>query len=286
MSIVVNVNSFSYQYPTGTKKALDKICLQVESGDFLSVIGLNGSGKTTLCNLLFGFVPQFYRGRYKGSATVCGLDVITTSVGEISKKVGYVFQNPFMQMSGSAETVYEEIAFGLENLGWNQLRIIERVDEMLETLKIEYLKDRDPMALSGGQQQRVAFASILAMDPDVFIMDEPTSQLDPQGTEEVFNIIIGLKRIKKTIILVEHKMDLIAQFSNKILLLEDGSVKKFGLSEDILSDASLIPHGLRMPDFAYMGYLLKQKNVVVNKVPLLLEEAKDLVLQTLSELEK
>ena len=126
-------------------------------------------------------------------------------------EVGFVFQNPFTQISGIADTVYEELAFGLENMGIDPVEINERIERIMKLTKIEEFRDRDPYQLSGGQQQRVALASILVMGQDVLVIDEPTSQLDPQSTDDVFEMIALMKSMGKTIVLVEHKMEQIAE---------------------------------------------------------------------------
>ena len=152
----------------------------------IGIIGRNGAGKSTLCQALVGLVPHFYRGAYGGKVTVAGLEVMKNSVSRLSAKVGIVFQNPFTQVTGSKWTVYEEVAFGLENMGVPRKEIIERVDFALHLLGLEDVKDRNPFDLSGGQAQRMAIAGVIALKPEIIVLDEPTSQLDPQGTEEVF----------------------------------------------------------------------------------------------------
>ena len=258
--VCIKVNNLSYQYPTASKKTLHNVSFEIEQGTLCSIVGLNGMGKSTLCGALRGFVPQFYKGRIKGSAEVAGIDVCNEELGHISRKIGYVFQNPFMQISGTTESVYEEIAFGLQNLGWERSAIISRVDEVLEMLNVTHLKDRAPTALSGGQMQRVAFASVLAMDPEVFIIDEPTAQLDPKGTQEIFEIIALLKSQKKTIVLVEHKMDLIAHFSDQILLIHEGQIMDNGTPHSVLTNKNNIQWGLQLPDYVDFSFKMEKKD--------------------------
>ena len=192
----------SYKYPLEDREILKNINLDIKKGEFWAVIGKNGSGKTTLCNVLRRFVPDFYKGELKGKITLEGKELKDYSAKEIVQKVGFVFQNPFTQISGVKETVFEEIAFGLENLALDAEYIKKRVEETLKLLRIEELRDKNPYELSGGQGQKVALASIIAMDPEIMVIDEPTSQLDPKGTEEIFEIIDILKKEGKTIILV------------------------------------------------------------------------------------
>ncbi|MEH7014851.1 ABC transporter ATP-binding protein, partial [Neobacillus niacini] len=133
-----------------------------------------------------------------------GKDIREWDMGELAQKIGFVFQNPFTQISGVKDTVFNEIAFGLENLGVDVDVIIQKVQDVIELLGIDYLRDKNPQELSGGQKQRVALASIIVMEPEILVIDEPTSQLDPRGTEEVFKIIELMKLKGKTIILAEH----------------------------------------------------------------------------------
>lgn len=156
----------------------------------------------------------------EGEIILDGKNLEEYTLGELSSRIGYVFQNPFNQITGARDTVYGEIAYGLENFGVPVEEIKERVDRIMEITNTSYLKDKNPFELSGGQQQRVALASVLVLEPDVLIIDEPTSQLDPQETERVFDIIKKMKNMGKTILLVEHKIELVAEYSDDILVLE------------------------------------------------------------------
>ena len=187
------LENISYKYPLEDKEVLKNINLDIKKGEFWAVIGKNGSGKTTFCNLLRGFVPDFYKGELSGEITLENKKLSEYSQKEIVQKIGFVFQNPFTQISGVKETVFEEIAFGLENLGFEVSYIKDKVNEILQLLGIEKLKDKNPYELSGGQGQKVALASIIAMEPEILVIDEPTSQLDPQGTEEIFIQLTGEK---------------------------------------------------------------------------------------------
>ena len=183
MGVVIELKDVTYYYPLTNKPAIKGVNLSIEEGKLYGVIGENGSGKTTLCALLRGFAPSFYKGKLEGEVLVDGKPTIEYTSGELSLKIGYVFQNPFTQISGVKDTVFEEIAFGLENFGVPPKEIEKRVLDVMDLIGITSLADKKPFDLSGGQQQRVAFASIIVLDPDILIIDEPTSQLDPQGTD-------------------------------------------------------------------------------------------------------
>ena len=155
------------------------------------------------------------------------------------RKVGLVFQNPFNQITGAKLTVYEEIAFGLENLGISQQEMNRRVENIMELLRIDDIRNASPYDLSGGQMQRMVIAGTLVMQPDIIVLDEPTSQLDPQGAKEVFSAAEALKQQGKTIIMVEHKMEKIAQYSDRVMLLSGGSLIDFDTPQCIFSREDL-----------------------------------------------
>ena len=264
----------SYKYPLEDREILKNINLDIKKGEFWAVIGKNGSGKTTLCNVLRRFVPDFYKGELKGKITLEGKELKDYSAKEIVQKVGFVFQNPFTQISGVKETVFEEIAFGLENLALDAEYIRKRVEETLKLLHIEELKDKNPYELSGGQGQKVALASIIAMDPEIMVIDEPTSQLDPKGTEEIFEIIDILKKEGKTIILVEHKLELIAEYAEKVMVLDEGEMILSGNTEDVLKNKILIEKEIGIPQYAALAYrLMDEGKVKFEEIPITKEKA-------------
>ena len=264
----------SYKYPLEDREILKNINLDIKKGEFWAVIGKNGSGKTTLCNVLRRFVPDFYKGELKGRITLEGKELKDYSAKEIVQKVGFVFQNPFTQISGVKETVFEEIAFGLENLALDAEYIRKRVEETLKLLHIEELRNKNPYELSGGQGQKVALASIIAMDPEIMVIDEPTSQLDPKGTEEIFEIIDILKKEGKTIILVEHKLELIAEYAEKVMVLDEGEMILSGNTEDVLKNKILMEKEIGIPQYAALAYRLMDKGKVkFEEIPITKEKA-------------
>ena len=264
----------SYKYPLEDREILKNINLDIKKGEFWAVIGKNGSGKTTLCNVLRRFVPDFYKGELKGKITLESKELKDYSAKEIVQKVGFVFQNPFTQISGVKETVFEEIAFGLENLALDAEYIRKRVEETLKVLHIEELRDKNPYELSGGQGQKVALASIIAMDPEIMVIDEPTSQLDPKGTEEIFEIIDILKKEGKTIILVEHKLELIAEYAEKVMVLDEGEMILSGNTEDVLKNKILLEKEIGIPQYTALAYkLMDEGKVKFEEIPITKEKA-------------
>lgn len=271
----LEVKNLKYRYPYTDRLALDGITCTIEPGEFIGVVGKNGSGKSTFTQALIGLVPNFYRGAYGGSVKVDGVDVRDVETDDLCQKIGLVFQNPFNQVSGSKNTVYEEIAFGLENLGVPRDEMHKRIKDAMALLDIARFTERNPFDLSGGQMQRMAIASIIAMNPEVIILDEPTSQLDPQGSEEVFQAVQKLSQRGITVIMVEHKMEKIAAYSDRVMLLDDGKLIDFDTPQKVFSRDDLAEHGVQAPAFARIGRGLGVKNPKTNMYPVTLEEARE-----------
>ncbi len=270
---VISLEHVGYRYPLGREDAVRDVSFQVEQGQVCALLGANGSGKTTICNLIRGFIPRFYRGEPTGLVQLAGRPVEQYDDAELTETVGYSFQNPFTQMSGVKDNVREEIAYALENLGVEREAMAARVDAMIELLHLGDIADANPLELSGGQRQRVAIAAVLVTDPPIVVLDEPTSQLDPQSTEDVFNIIALLKRQGKTVILVEHKIDLVARYSDLVILMEGGRVAMSGPARRVLTDPQVLDHGGQLPEVTRF-FLERNKKLGLNDpVPLSVEDA-------------
>lgn len=249
----IEVEKLKYRYPLTETNALDDVSFTISEGEFIGIVGENNAGKSTLCQALVGLVPHFYKGLYDGKVMVCGKNVRESSVSELSENVGLAFQNPFTQVTGAKVTVYEEVGFGLENLGIPRDEMEKRVTEALELLGISEYRDRNPFDLSGGQMQRVALAGVIAMKPDVIILDEPTSQLDPKGSEEVFQAVQQLSEKGMTIIMVEHKMEKIAAYSDRVMLLSNGKVVDFATPHEIFSREDIHDYGVIEPVYTQVA---------------------------------
>ncbi|PKM68228.1 MAG: ABC transporter ATP-binding protein [Firmicutes bacterium HGW-Firmicutes-19] len=271
---VLELKDVSFKYQLAKETILENISFSIEKGEFVALVGRNGVGKTTLCSIMRGLIPTFHTGTMNGQVLLNGMDISDMSIGDIALHIGFVFQNPFVQVSGVKQTVFEEVAYGLENLGVERSEIIRRVEEMLIQLNIDHLRTKHPMQLSGGQSQRVALASVLVMDPEILIIDEPTSQLDPQGTEEVFETIRLLKERKKTIILVEHKVDWVAEYADRILVIHDKHIVKDARANEVFSDPMLLETGNNLPQVALLALKLRELGEAsFDNIPTTLDDA-------------
>lgn len=272
---MIELKNVSFKYELQEEKTIKNLDLYVKQGEFVGIIGKNGSGKTTLCNIIRGIIPDFVQGTITGDISIYNKNINDIERGEMAELVGFVFQNPFSQISGIKKTVFEEIAYGLENLGVPREEIRQRVTDVIKLLKIEDLQDKNPNELSGGQSQRVAIASIIVMNPKVLIFDEPTSQLDPLGTEEIFDILKLLKSQNKTIILVEHKIDLIAEYADRVVVMDDGEIIFNGETHEVLSNDKIEQHNVSMPIVSKLAYKLnEEKSGFFKNIPITLDECK------------
>ncbi len=246
---LIEVKDLKYRYPGTKKLALNDVSFSAEKGEFIGIAGENGAGKSTLSQALLGLIPQFYKGAYGGSVRISGMDARTTPVSSLCRHVGLVFQNPFNQLSGAKSTVYDEVGYGLQNLGFPPEEIRRRIEAVLRCFGIWEYRDRNPFDLSGGQLQRVAISSVLAMQPDVLILDEPTSQLDPAGSEEVFHVVDELKKTGITILMIEQKMEKLAHYCDRILLMHQGKLVDFDTPRRIFSRDDLYNLGVNPPSY-------------------------------------
>ncbi|MCE7858663.1 MAG: ABC transporter ATP-binding protein [Chloroflexi bacterium CFX2] len=272
----VNLQNLTYKYPLTKEPALLNIDMQVQEGEFVAVIGPNGAGKSTLCYALAGFVPHFFKGEISGEIEVDGKKSSESTLDEWVLNVGLAFQNPFNQISGAKYTVFEEIAFGLENIGVPRDEMKARVEDAMSLTGISDLADRSPYSLSGGQQQRVALTSILVMRPRLLVLDEPTSQMDPIGTREVFGVVRRMAEEGMTVVMVEHKMEWIAHFADHVIALKEGQIFLEGTPGDVLTSDVLIENGFGVSRYTSAAREAKKQGLwKKEKLPVTLDEAEE-----------
>ena len=272
---MIHVENLTYSYPRAQEPALKDLDLDIPQGQFCAVAGANGAGKSTLCYALTGFVPHFYHGTLAGKVQVAGKDVPETPLAELAGEIGLVFPNPFNQITGARLTVREEVAFGLENLGVPRDEMTGRVTEALALTGLAELAGRSPLALSGGQQQRLAIASVIVMRPRVLVLDEPTAQLDPVGTREVFAVLSELAAGETTVVLTEHKLEWIAVFAHRLILLVDGQIAADGPPQEVLAAADLEQVGLSPTRYTQVARQAQARGLVppATPLPVTLEQA-------------
>ena len=242
--------------------------MTVRRGEFTLLTGPSGCGKSTLCRCFNGLIPNFYNGELTGEIVVDGVSASSMLTSELSRKVGYVLQNPENQLF--ALTVEKDIAFGPENLGLARDEIRRRVDWAMKVTNTVALKDLAPYELSGGQQQRVALAGVLAMEPSVIVLDEPTSFLDPRTAQDVMRAVDGLRREHGiSVLVVEHRLDLVARHAERLVVMDKGRVVADGGLGAVLETEFelLVGLGVGIPRVSLLWNLLRRDGLVSGPVP-------------------
>lgn len=252
---LVSLKDVTYKYDGQDRNAVDGISFDVYKGEWLAIVGHNGSGKSTLAKLLNGL--QFADS---GSIFITDLELSESTVWDARKKVGMVFQNPDNQFVGT--TVQDDVAFGLENLGVQQEAMAERVQDALNKVKMAQFLNQEPHHLSGGQKQRVAIAGVLALKPDIIILDEATSMLDPRGREEVLQTVRELKDENiLTVISITHDLEEAAK-ADRIIVLNQGRLYREGTADEIFRlEDELVALGLDIPFSVKLSKALREKGL-------------------------
>ena len=259
---MIRVEELSFKYTGAKEYSLKNINLKVKKGEFLGILGASGSGKSTLCLTFNGIIPHSIKGEFNGNVFVQGYNTKEASVAELSKLVGLVLQNPDSQLFNM--TVEEEVAFSLENLGLDVEEIRRRVYWSLKITGLEGLENEFPPNLSGGQKQRLVIASVLAMRPQILVLDEPTSQLDPLGREQVLSLVTLLNKEQGiTIILVEHNTEYLFDFADRLIVLDKGELVMEGKPREVFEEADFLRSlGIKIPTSVKIGAELKKKGLL------------------------
>ncbi|RLF98534.1 ABC transporter ATP-binding protein [Thermococci archaeon] len=253
---MINFKDVSFRYSKDQNYVLHDITFNVKKGEFLGISGPSGSGKSTLCLMMNGIIPKTIEGEFSGEVYIDGEDIAEKEIYEISEKLGLILQNPESQLFSM--TVEEELAFGPENLGIKREEIGDRISWALELVGMERFRDAFPYQLSGGEKQKIAIASLLTMKPEILVLDEPTSNLDPKSRIEIFKIVQKLNKKGMTVVVVEHETNFISS-ADKILILNEGEIVRYGTPKEIFREADFLKGiGIRVPEIVeFSNYLLK-----------------------------
>ena len=276
MSEIVKIENLSFRYMRGTVPALRDINLSVRAGEFVGITGPAGAGKTTLLSCINGVIPHYYAGELQGRVVVDGLEIATRTLRELAGHIGFVFEDPDFQMVSI--TVEEEIAFGPENLGIPAHEIELRIRDALQKTGISNLRERAISTLSGGQKQLVAISAALGMLPKVLLLDDPTSELDPVGTQEVISALRAINReLGITILMVSQNMEQLVENADRILVLSEGRLILDGAPREICMRSDVLERvGIRAPQVTeFMISLLLRLNRTPqpDTIPITVEEA-------------
>lgn len=275
---LIKFEDFSFKYRGQEQDfTLKNIDLKIDSGKFVLLSGVTGSGKTSLVRAMNGLIPQFYQGQMKGNVFVKDKNTRSVPTSQLAKNVGLVFQNPENQLI--AMNVEREIAFGPENLGIEWGEINSRVNECLKITNIEHLRTKAPFELSGGEQQRVAIASILSLQPDIVILDEPTSLLDPLGAIKILNLLkqLVIEKTISTVIVIEHRLDLILPLTNEIILIKNGQILEHGPTQSVVNGENFMQLGLNIPKCISIFNQLKKNKIFEGNLPISIEETIEII---------
>jgi energy-coupling factor transport system ATP-binding protein len=277
---LIRIDDLSFRYGGSSQAALCDITLDIDDGEFVLITGLSGGGKSSLCRCLNGLIPHFYGGEISGRVEVAGFDVMKHSTRELATSVGMVFQDPENQLI--AFDVEREIAFGLENLSFSPDMMAKRVEEVLDAVNIAALRHRHIDELSGGEKQKVAIASVLALYPSILVLDEPTSELDPKGAEEILALVKRLNdEMGITVVLVEHRLERVMAYVDRVVVLDKGKVVADGSPQSVLDEKKLSRAGIGIPPLVALAHGLRDKGIEINDIPLTVKEARAMVIRTL-----
>ena len=274
---MIEFKNFSFKYKNGEKNALSGINLKINKGDFVGVIGNSGAGKSTFTYAVNGVIPHHFEGDFFGEVIVKGIDTVESSPSELALSVGSVFQDIDGQMVSSV--VEDELLFGLENFGVPHEEIEARITDILEMVGIEDLRYRNISTLSGGQKQKVAICAVVSLMPDILVLDEPTAELDPQSSHQIFSMLRMLnEKMGITIIVVEQKIMLLSEFSKRLLIFNEGSIYLDGSPQEVLKDTSKLQDiGVNCPRVASLANALAERKLYEGEIPVNIDDAEVMV---------
>jgi energy-coupling factor transport system ATP-binding protein len=279
---MINIKGLSFLYNDSKEPALNNINLHISAGEFVGIAGPAGAGKSSLTLCLNGVIPHFLKGEFYGEVNVNGKDTVENDCARIAYSVGSVFQDPEAQIVSTR--VEDEIAFGLENLNIPRMDIAARIKESLEMAGISDLRNCSTTQLSGGQKQRVAIASAVALRPKILVLDEPTSELDPRGSLDIFNTLRRLnKEYNVTVVVVEQKIQLLTEYCSRIIVMDKGGILLDGATRSVLANQEVLQRiGVNSSPVTRLAYMLKKEGLYQGEFPIDVDEAYLVVSKVLS----
>ncbi|MHA1476063.1 MAG: ABC transporter ATP-binding protein, partial [Promethearchaeota archaeon] len=284
---MIEICNLNFHYFGKNSGAIKDINLNISKGEFVLLTGLSGSGKSTLIRALNGLIPNFYGGRISGTVRVLDMNVFEEKPRNLAQKIGMVFQNPENQLF--MNNVESELVFGLENIKLSKSEIKNRLDETIELLGLELIRKRSISSLSGGEKQKVAIGAILAMQPEILILDEPTSELDQKSAEDILQVIQNLnKKLGITVILIEHRIDRVIEYVDRIIIMKEGQIIQDGKPKQIYLEENTSNKFFIPPIIKLFLEIMKRKSILLkyqispNEIPINVEEC-SLILKELLE---
>lgn len=280
---MIEISKMGFQYSGSDRMALRDINLTIQDGEFVGLIGVSGAGKTSLTHTLTGMIPHHYKGDFYGSVRVNGMDTVECRGEDLYRVVGSVFQDIDSQMVASV--VEDEILYGLENFGFSREEISERLENVLDTLGIRDLRYRALSSLSGGQKQKVAIAAIVALRPQIIVLDEPTGELDPESSLQIFRLLRQLnKEFGITVLIVEQKIMLLCEYVDRMIVMNEGAIVFDGPARDVVRHTSTFEEiGINVPRVVTLCGQLQKKGLYNGQVPLNVEEGEKMVREVLRD---
>ena len=270
---MIAINDLTFRYDGGADDVLRGVTLQVDRGGFVGVIGPSGAGKTTLLCAMNGIIPHHFKGDYYGAVTVDGQDTFDVSLTDLSLTVGTVFQDVESQLINAV--VEDELYYGLENFGVPKAEADVRVNEVLEQIGIQSLRRRAISSLSGGQKQKVAIAAVLVLRPQILLLDEPTGELDPVSSRQIFTLLKTLNEEHGiTVVIVEQKIMLLSEFARDLAVIDKGRLKYHGPVREVLTHAAELEQmGVNCPRVVTLSNALRAAGIDIDKLSLNVDEA-------------
>jgi len=268
---IIDIKELSFKYAGTDEWALRNVNLSIEKGEFVLIAGPTGCGKSTILKCINGIIPNIYSGEYVGSVRVKNLDPASMSPSLMAQHVGMVLQNPENQLFSL--TVEGDIAFALENIGLSRSEMVTRVERVLRQLGIEEIRRRSPYELSGGQKQKVAIASVLALQPEVLLLDEPTSSLDPLSAKSIIDLLGRLcQQDGLTVIITEHRLDLLLQYLTRLVVMDSGTVIYNDHPRKVLEVIPLDDPLIPIPKIIQLARMMKHEFGILDSFPLTVDE--------------